>query len=135
MMDATIVQEIANQLGMAVDATSEWLSTALPLYAGYRTTVAVAWIVISAVVVVASLLAATILYRRTKAAIVRENESKGYRAFYDWFDHFAALACIIVLAICTACFLIPLLINIDTFVRWWFFPEGATLDMVLKAVR
>ena len=42
---------------------------------------------------------------------------------------------IIALAICAAAFLIPLFVNIDTLVRWSFFPEGATLDMVLKAVQ
>lgn len=131
-MDATVVQEIANQLGMAVDATSEWLSATLPLYAGYRTTVAVAWIVISAVVVVVALLAATMLYHHTKATIACKNEN--YKT-YDWWDYPVAYISVIVLVILAAIFLIPLLINIDTLVRWSFFPEGATLDMVLKAVR
>ncbi len=134
-MDATIVQEIANQLGMAVDATSEWLSATLPLYAGYRTAVAVAWTIISAVVVVVSLLAAVVLYRRTNAAIARENEGSNRWKSHDWFDHPVPYVIIIALAICAVIFLIPLFVNIDALVRWSLFPEGATLDMVLKAVQ
>ncbi len=134
-MDATIVQEIANQLGVAVEATSEWLSVTLPLYAGYRTVVAVTWIAISTIAIAASLLVAALLYRRTNAAIARKNESRVRYGSYDWEDYPLPFTAITALAICAAIFLIPLLINIDTLVRWSFYPEGATLDMVLKAIR
>ncbi len=132
-MDATVVQEIATQLGMAVDATSEWLTATLPFYAGYRVAVAVAWIIISAVVIAAASLMAVYLYRRTSGIIEQENQ--GCYISLGWYDHLAALAMIIVLAILAALFFVPLLVNIDVLVRWAFFPEGATLDMVLKAVQ
>lgn len=147
-MDSTVIQEIANQLGMAADQAGQFITDQLPAFAGLKAMQAavpliIVW-VLFALCVIVSLSALFICYKAMKKEKLRykkdkEEEKSVYKCDYktDLEDYtsgyvfiFAGIAALVVLvfAIIMTGFLAPKIYG------WSNYPEAMLIDMALKAV-
>lgn len=151
-MDSTVIQEIANQLGMAVDQAGQFIQDQLPQFAALKAMQAaipmiIAW-ALFAMLAIASLICLAICahYRRIEinaekeeiANMVEEKRRVRARNFHtDWDDYntfFAfgyigiASLFVMVCAIFITAFCAPELYG------WSNYPEAMLIDMALKAV-
>lgn len=147
-MDSTVIQEIANQLGMAVDQAGQFIQEHLPDFAALKAMQAAVPLMIAwglfIVLAIASLscLAVCVFCRRKEIEDKKRDAlERGYeRGFFktDWDDYYSyyAFACIgiaslfvMVVAIFVTVLCAPNLIG------WSNYPEAMLMDMALKAVQ
>lgn len=141
MMD-TVIQEIANQLGMAVDQAGQFIAEQLPNYAALKVTqeitvLAILWIVTIILMTVAfTCLHLTIKHRRSDRSGESEHRYADYYMMnYEDYDTFWVFCIVGVIA---AILLIPTLIstgiNLPNIIGWMNYPEAMLIDMAIKAV-
>lgn len=122
-MEATVIEEIAHQMGMAVDTAAQFVADILPQYAALM-----AWErgVVCAVLAVLLVLCIIATVKYTKWAKKEWNEYCTDEEFIILFFVGAALT-LAVLVIALAC-------NISTMGSWYFFPEAKLLDLVITRI-
>lgn len=137
-MDSTVIQEIANQLGMAVDQAGQFVTEHLPAFAGLKVIQNVVPLVIVWALFFVLLIAALIALTIAVKARNKDNEDgdkmwsnrdlDDYASFwiYAFVGAFAVVA-LIIAAITTGC-VVPDIIG------WSNYPEAMLLDMALKSV-
>lgn len=139
-MDSTVIEEIAKQLGIAVDQAGAFIADNLPAYAGMKAVqaavpLAIAWglFMLSVVVALVSLLLAAHERRKCMA----ENELPRQHEMYDW-DNYTGIAVALFAGIAGAFFLvIAVLVTAvcaPNLIGWQQYPEAMLIDMALKAV-
>lgn len=145
-MDATLIQEIANQLGMAVDQAGQFITDNLPQFAGMKVMYAtvplvIVWALFGIITIAALVPLCIAAFSRHKAIKKkeedRENESYGgyYRTDWDNYNSFyvffilgiIAICSLLIAAIATAC-LAPEIVG------WSNYPDAMLIDMAIKAV-
>lgn len=127
-MDSTVIQEIANQLGIAADDASALIQQYLPQYAGLQIFYNVMGVIISAVII-----AITVVIGRKVFIHKRDRiEKMGCieRIVYGDDCTFA----IVVSAIIVAVFMIAIVFDIRNIIGWTVFPEASLIDMVLSSI-
>lgn len=139
-MNETVIQEIANQLGLAVDQAGQFISTYLPQFAAVQVIQLTTHIITCAVFFILFLIPAIIsiwiTYKHRKSDIEGDNERRyskyrsnenwdSYNSFC-WFSTFAAIAgfCLITLILVSA-FHVPQIIG------WSNYPEAMLIQMAL----
>lgn len=147
-MDSTVIQEIANQLGMAVDKTGEFIQGHLPEFAALKTLqssvpLIIGWslFAISLSISLIALASVTSKVRKEVKRKLKDIEEQNYGGRYEYNDSpddytgfkvFAIFGVIAVFAFCT-----DLLISgicIPDIIGWSNYPEAMLLDMAIKAV-
>lgn len=121
MMNEKVIEEIANQLGIAVDQASQFLAQITPQYAGLQTMYCGIWSVAALILVVLSAIAVKIAFKKYK-----ENKDTYDEDTYIW----ATISFLVLGAIATT-FLIYASLN---FLGWLLFPDAKVMEMVLSAV-
>lgn len=138
----TVIQEIANQLGMAVDQTGQFITEQLPNYAALKVTQeiimpAILWIVTIILMAVAfTFLHITVKHRRSDRSDESEYRYANYYTMdYSDYDTFWIFCIVGVIAVIL---LIPTLIytgiNLPNIIGWMNYPEAMLIDMAIKAV-
>lgn len=133
-MDSTVIEEIAKQLGMAVDQAGQFIAENLPAFAWLKVMQATVPLVISWSLVVlcaiVALVALAVIARLRKKGI-RGTYGKGWSDYCVWWVFVCAMlagAFALIVAVLLTGFLIPELIG------WQQYPEAMLIDMALKAV-
>lgn len=134
MEDATVIQEIATQLGMAADQAGQFVAEQLPQYAAMRVMRAtVGMVPILAICAVVFLLAALFI-----VYVVRLNRRKGddYDGTfaYDFLGRFAICVSALVMFFAVAGFFYELSADLPAIVGWSQYPEAMLVDMALEAI-
>lgn len=140
-MDSTVIQEIADQLGMAVEQAGQCITEHLPEFAAMKAMQAAFPMILiwslAGILVIVSLVSLAICayYKREKTNEGREDGYKYYRADWDDFISFYVFAfagigalLIIFVGLITTLFYAPDLYG------WSNYPEAMLIDMALKAV-
>ena len=147
-MDSTVIQEIANQLGMAVDQAGQFIQDQLPQFAALKVMQAavpmiIAWALFAMLVIVSLICLAVCAHYRRKEIDRRETDNNitywerhsRYRTDWDDYNSFIAFGYIgiasllvMVCAIFITAFCAPELYG------WSNYPEAMLIDMALKAV-
>lgn len=144
MMDGTVIQEIANQLGMTVDQAGQFVTTYLPDYAALecmQCTVPLA--ILSAVtllLVTASLVALVVFIR----AYCQEREKGISESRVAWMrgkplvDDFGSFWVFFVTGCVAVVLLLALAITLGNLVPqiigWQSYPEAMLIDQAVKAI-
>lgn len=128
-MDSTVVQEIANQLGMAVDQAGQFITDNLPAFAGMKIVQLEVPLITVWVVFVIALIAAI-----TGFALAHYLYKKGTTYDSDGLVLFVGtiFACIAIIALFIA--LIMTSCNVPQIIGWQEYPQAMLIDMALKAV-
>lgn len=127
-MDSTIIQEIANQLGMAVDQAGQFITEQLPSFAAMKAIYPLSWIIGSAIVAVIS----TVVFIKCLQAFKSEAKKSIFSEDID--VELTSIVGLVISAICMIVAVIVLAINVPNFIAWLAYPEAMLLDMALKAV-
>lgn len=139
-MDSTVIEEIAKQLGMAIDQAGTFIADNLPAYAGMKAVqaavpLAIAWGLFLLCVIVALVSLCLAAHERRKC--MAEDELPRWHEVHDWDNYtgtvialFASIfgAFLLVIAVLVTVFCAPDLIG------WQSYPEAMLIDMALKAV-
>lgn len=133
-MDATVIEEIANQLGMAVDQAGTFVTNILPQYAGLQTMGSVMIAIVGVIVIVACIVSFKIACSYTAKRVEDEKNDKSYYK-YDESERrktlmYVAIPCVIFGVAAIAMFFIGLYDALG----WHFFPEAMLLDMALAKI-
>ena len=115
MMDETVIQEIANQLGMGVDKAGDFIAANLPQYAALRLWSDVSMLVLLLFITVVLGIAAALLYRHHAAL-----ETKGKWSDFDEYAEWAGVAGSLFLI----AFVIAAILMIPEIIGWACFPEA-----------
>lgn len=128
LMDSTVIQEIANQLGIAVDKTGEFIAEQIPVYAQMKAFFATSWVIGFAVAFLIAIAAIIICTN----AIVKEDK----KSYMDKNDtvFIVSLACLIAGLFLLIVAIVGLLLEIPEAIGWSNYPEAMLLDMAMKAV-
>lgn len=140
-MDSKVIQEIADQLGMAVDQVGQFITEYAPEYAAMKVTqitvgLSIAWIV--ALILTATALAFIwITVRRRNSDYELAKEATLYPRRNDYSDYatffvFVLVGVVAVFAIGVAVYLTA--VNLANGIGWSQYPEAMLIDMALKAV-
>ena len=143
-MDGTIIQEIADQLGMAVDQAGKFITTYLPDYAAFKCmqcTVPIAILsVVTLLLVIASLISLAVFIKaygqeKGKAA---ENSHVRWMRRKPLVDDFCSFWVFFVTGCVAVVLLIALAITIGNLVPqvigWQSYPEAMLIDQAVKAI-
>lgn len=118
-MDSTVIQEIANQLGMAVDDAGVFIRQCLPQYAELHVLYNVMYAIICVV-----LIAITAVMAR-KIFVRQQRDMDGE------FCTAIIVISMIVIATCVFCFVC----SVGNAIGWAMFPEASLIDTVLDCVK
>lgn len=113
-MNSTVIQEIANQLGMAVDDAGTFIHQCLPQYASLQIFYNVMWMIAFVVLIVITVIVARKIFIHQQ---------------HDMDGEFCTTI-IICSATLVAVFMIPLVCSIGNAIGWIVFPEASLIDMV-----
>lgn len=126
-MEVTVIEEIANQLGMAVDSTGDFITTMLPQYAGLKTLES-GMVAFGCLIVI---IVCAIIFKVCYAKYMKEKaEGSKSHLFLDDDLFTYSVACGIPAAVA----LVMLLIFMYKALGWLFFPEAMLIDMVLMEI-
>lgn len=127
-MDSTVIQEIANQLGMATDQAGKFITDNLPVFAGMKSMYAISYSITSGVIFVVCLIA--LIFSIRKALKARKKE---YNRSIE-----VVISISITIAIISGIALIitggTMLTNILAFIGWTNYPEAMLVDMAITAI-
>lgn len=127
-MDATVIEEIANQLGMAVDTAAQFIADILPQYAGLQMLQNTIWLSVATIAIIACI-AVFAAYR--KLANKRAENDTSYTEWERRNDiQVCAFACGVIGFFAIAGFFACLYGALG----WHLFPEAMLLDMALERV-
>lgn len=141
----TVIQEIANQLGMAVDQAGQFITEQLPNFAAIKVVQNVTTLVIVAVALIACAAAVILSYRFNTKSYMNHNyykkeeileETHYWCSAYRWeFASFYVLVFFAILAIISfLCAIFVCADAIPNIIGWSNYPEAMLIDMALKAV-
>lgn len=135
MEDATVIQEIATQLGIPVDQAGQFVAEQLPQYAAMRAMQATVDMASSlAICAVVFLIAAIFI-----AYVVRLNGRKGddYDGdlAYDNLGRFLIGVSVFAALLALLVVYYTLNANLPAIVGWSQYPEAMVVDMALEAIR
>lgn len=121
-MDKTVIQEIANQLGIGVDRAGDFITTYLPQYA--------ALMIWSDVFTLAVLLLMTVALGIASAKLYKHH--KALRADDEWsnFDDYAAWTGVVGVLLAIA-FLIAVMLLVPSIIGWACFPEAQLIHQAM----
>lgn len=117
-MDSSVIQEIANQLGMAVDDAGTFIQQCLPQYASLQIFYNVMWMIVFVVLIVITVIVARKIFIHQQ---------------HDMGGEFCTTI-IIVGAALVAVFMIMLVCSIGNAIGWIVFPEASLIDMLFDYV-
>lgn len=139
-MDSTVIEEIAKQLGMAVDQAGAFIADNLPAYAGMKAVqaavpLAIAWGLFLLCVVIA--LVSLCLAANERKKCMAEDDQPRWHEVHDW-DNYTGTA-IALVAVITGVFLLVIAVLVTAvcapdLIGWQQYPEAMLIDMALKAV-
>lgn len=160
-MDSTVIQEIANQLGLAVDKTGEFIAEQLPNFAQLQILKAIPlpaglWLIFAIAIAVA-IISRLIYGRKYKAAIEeyhdkldkyeKENSDKPTSQFMifspsiprmpdkeDFLEYWVMLGASAVAAFFIVFSIAATFCAAFQIIGWSNYPEAMLLDMAMKAV-
>lgn len=146
-MDSTVIQEIANQLGMAVDQAGQFITEQLPAFAALKTIqsavpLALAW-ALFLVCAIVSIVAILVCHKSVKAEKKRkesdraEGKSTHYTTYHDYYNYYNSWLVFIVSGIFALIVLFfAILITgfaVPDIYGWSNYPEAMLIDMALHA--
>lgn len=128
MMDATVIQEIANQLGMAADEAGKFIQEQLPQFAALKAmqntvSITVAWSTFGALLIIG--ISAVIIYAAFNR---RMNATTEDRYFSVIILAFILSGIVFLIAIALTAICVPNIIG------WSEYPQAMLIDMAIKAV-
>ena len=124
-MEETVIQEISEQLGMAVDQTGQFISTYLPQYAALRIWTDAFTLFVLLFITATLAFAATRLYKHHEAL-----EADGKWSDFDDFATFVGIASLFGLVI----FLIAAIFLVPNIIGWACFPEAQLIREAVNAI-
>lgn len=141
-MEATVIQEVANQLGLAADQAGQFITEHLPAFASMK--VVQAWSAIGGMASVVvlfcaiSLIALAIAVKQRNADRLRIKE-QGYsycqsRKLDDYTPFFVSIVSAAVALMFMVFFVMLLSSCIPTIIGWQNYPDAMLIDMAIKAV-
>ncbi|MCU7584568.1 hypothetical protein N1614_04295 [Adlercreutzia muris] len=139
-MDATVIEEIAKQLGMAVDQAAAFVSANLPAYAGLKAMqAAVPLAIVWSLVLLFALIAAVSLSlaARERRKCMAEDDRPRWHSTHKWENYTDAAVAAIAASVGAVFLVIAVLVTavcVPEFVGWQQYPEAMLIDMALKAV-
>lgn len=122
-MNEKVIEEIANQLGIAVDQASQLLAQIIPQYAGLQALNYGTWTAATLIIVVIAAVVAKIGFKKHKE--IKERDC------YDcelWF--WVIVVSLVVEAFATAAFLY----FAQQVAGWLLLPDAKVMEMVLNAI-
>ena len=139
MVDTTVIQEIANQLGMAVDATAQFISDITPQYAMLKIVENSIWLGVSLFFVVAGIVLGVLVIKRSKKKLEKAKKGEFEDSELNSWDDFDHLC--VVVAVCGAGAM-ALFIIVNFLVApfaaevagWAVAPDAKMLEMALNAI-
>lgn len=139
-MDSTVIQEIANQLGMAVDQAGQFVTEQLPAYAGLKVVQEVVPLVIVGslflLFAVVSLVSLAVCARAIRK--VRKDGNPTSWLYYDAYSCYMSFYVFCTAGITALFFLffvvMLLCFDLSDVIGWSNYPEAMLIDMALKAV-
>lgn len=143
-MDGTVIQEIANQLGMAVDQAGQFVTTYLPDYAALKCmqcTVPLAILSVVTLLLIAASLVALVVFIR---AYCQEREKGRSESRVRWtrgkpdVSDFGSFWVFFWTGCSAVVLLVALAITLGQFVPrivgWQSYPEAMLIDQAIKAM-
>lgn len=149
-MDSTVVEEIANQLGMAVDQAGQFIAEQLPAFAALKTIqasvpliVCGSLFVISLIILIASILSTVKSVKKEKerfyadrAALDECERYKINRHCYDLalndYDSYSVVLCSLAATLfLLVVFILAIVITVPEIIGWCNYPEAMLIDTVL----
>lgn len=141
-MDSTVIEEIANQLGMAVDQAGQFITEHLPAYAGLKAMHAIVptvmvWAVFLALAIVCVIAISVCAKAKERDTDAWLQSNGDYYSKPDWNNYlsmyvffvvgfFAMLVLVIAIAVTANC--------LPDIIGWQSYPEAMLIDMAMKAV-
>lgn len=113
----TVIQEIANQLGMAVDQAGQFIAEQLPNYAAMKAMQISVPLIVLAVIAGIGLVGFIISFAITK-----------------YFDDDVTSSFFLLFAIAGLILILGLCFFLSEIIGWMNYPEAMLIDMALKAV-
>lgn len=113
-MDSTVIQEIATQLGIAVDDASAFIQQYLPQYANLRIFYDIMWMILCVVI-------ACITVKIGRILFICDSDDN-----YGDFCSVIIFICTSIVVICIIIFIIA----VGNAIGWVMFPEASFIDMV-----
>lgn len=126
-MNEKVIEEIANQLGIAVDQASQFLAQIIPQYAGLQVLNYGIWTVAALILVIIAVVVAKIGFKKYKECAGSDdiwhcvNDEKWFRV---------TLISLTIGAVATVAFLY----FTQQVAGWLLFPDAKVMEMVLSAV-
>lgn len=152
-MDSSVIEEIANQLGMAVDQAGAFITEQLPAFAALKVMQnEVPLMIVGLLFVIATIVSFVGVYKAVKCAkserkLYKEDREKsiekigygisnhGYKTEPSDHDSFLVFLYVGVVAAFLLVFLVvTALITVPDIIGWSNYPEAMLIDMALKAV-
>lgn len=131
-MDDTVIQEIANQLGLAVDKAGDFVFEMLPGYAGMKAAQATLMASISGLIFILALIASI---KCIRYLLSKYHEIESSRTLMSKYPMASACAIGLAVAIIVAIIAFVVLCTAaNALVTWGLFPEGALMDLVMSKV-
>lgn len=141
----TVIQEIANQLGMAVDQAGQFITEQLPNFAAMKIMqitvgLTISWVCFLIPAIVS--LSALFIALKHKKSDKEHRGEYGYKPYGRYGGHdlddyasfhvfaFAGIVAIFIFAVCVGL----TAINLPNAIGWQNYPEAMLIDMALKAV-
>lgn len=128
-MDSTVIQEIANQLGMAVDQAGQFIQEQLPQFAALKAMqntvpIVATWATFGVLFIIG--ISATIIFVAFNEKMKPDTEDL---IIIVIITSFVLSGIMILVAIATTAFCVPNVIG------WSEYPQAMLIDMALKAVQ
>ena len=117
-MDSSVIQEIASQLGMAVDDAGAFIQQCLPQYAGLQIFYNVMWTILWIALIIVTVVVARKIFVHQQ---------------HDMDGEFC-MTIIVCSTVLVAMFVMQLVCNIGDAIGWAVFPEASLIDMVFDCV-
>ena len=122
-MDSEVIKEIANQLGMAVDSTAQFISDILPQYASMKSIAHGSYAAICLIVLIIFTGIAFFLIKRGTDKCTHQ---------YDRETYLISSIFPMIIAVLAMLFLIA---EIASVLMWTFTPDAMFFDTVIKSIK
>lgn len=139
-MDPTVIEEIAEQLGMAADQAGQFVAENLPDFAALKAMQCagplVAFLVLIAILMLVAITAGIVLAKaRAKERLKYENgQTKLQNSWDDYISFWILAPALLFLGIVFMISLVVVPSVVTDLVGWQQYPEAMLIDMALKAV-
>lgn len=131
-MDSSVIEEIAKQLGLAVDQAGMFITEQLPNFAALKVMQSSCAVGISAFLLLA-IIPIFIWSLRAVMNIQKENQDRYYH-LDDYAEGWVCIVSFCMLVLFAVIFIVILCFCLPEIVGWANYPEAMLIDMALKAV-